>query len=108
MAITTLSTTDKSADDTAAGRPGRERMLREAREQFVAHGFAAVAMQEIADAVGVTKAALYYHFSDKEALFAEAFIAEMERLRASIATELATETSLGRQLEAVARFLLDT
>lgn len=104
----TLPTTDKPTDEATNGRPGRERMVRQARERFVAHGYAAVTMQEIADAVGVTKAALYYHFSDKEALFGEAFIEEMGRLRDGIAAELARETTLIRQLEAVARFLLDT
>lgn len=105
---TALPATDKTTDETGNGRPGRERMVREARELFVAHGYAAVTMQEIADAVGVTKAALYYHFSDKEALFGEAFLQEMERIRAGIAAELAKETTLVRQLEAVALFLLDT
>jgi AcrR family transcriptional regulator len=104
----TLSIADKAVDEATNGRPGRGRMVRQARELFVAHGYAAVTMQEIADAVGVTKAALYYHFSDKEALFGEAFIEEMERIRDGIAAEVEKETTLFRQLEAVAHFLLDT
>jgi AcrR family transcriptional regulator len=104
----TLSIADKAVDEATNGRPGRGRMVRQARELFVAHGYAAVTMQEIADAVGVTKAALYYHFSDKEALFGEAFIEEMERIRDGIAAEVEKETTLFRQLEAVALFLLDT
>jgi AcrR family transcriptional regulator len=83
-------------------------MLREARELFVAHGYADVTMQAIADAAGVTKAALYYHFNDKEALFAEAFTAELARVCDGIAAELVRESALAAQLEAVARFLLDT
>lgn len=47
----------------------RERILAEATALFLARGFADVAMQEIADAVGVTKAAMYYHFRSKEELF---------------------------------------
>jgi AcrR family transcriptional regulator len=101
-------TNRKTVDETASARPGRDRILAEARARFVAHGYAAMTMQEIADAVGVTKAALYYHFHDKEALFGEAFIAEMERVCAGIEAALATETGLTRQLAAVARFLLDT
>ena len=108
MVTSTLPTVERPTDEAGNGRPGRERMLREARELFVAHGYAAVTMQEIADAVGVTKAALYYHFSDKEALFGEAFIAEMERIRDGIAAELARQSTLVRQLEEVALFLLDT
>lgn len=49
----------------------RERIIAEAREQFLTRGFADVSMQQIADASGITKAALYYHFRNKEDLFAE-------------------------------------
>jgi AcrR family transcriptional regulator len=104
-----MPTTTAPADNPAARHlPGRERILQEARAQFVAHGYAGVTMQRIADAIGVTKAALYYHVSDKEALFGEAFIGEMERICAGIATALEPARPLERQLEAVARFLLDT
>jgi AcrR family transcriptional regulator len=65
-------------------------------------------MQRIADAIGVTKAALYYHVSDKEELFGEAFIGEMERVCAGIAAALEPGQPLETQLAAVARFLLDT
>jgi TetR/AcrR family transcriptional regulator of autoinduction and epiphytic fitness len=96
--------------ESPAGRTlsGRDRILQEARAQFVAHGFAGVTMQRIADAIGVTKAALYYHVSDKEELFGEAFIGEMERVCAGIAAALEPEQPLETQLAAVARFLLDT
>jgi AcrR family transcriptional regulator len=108
MTSAILQSTPNPIDETSNSRPGRKRMVLEARAQFVAHGYAAVTMQEIADAVGVTKAALYYHFNDKEALFAEAFTDEMERISAGIAAQLATESTLEQQLQAVARFLLDT
>lgn len=49
----------------------RERIIAEAGDQFLARGFADVSMQQIADACGITKAALYYHFRSKEDLFAE-------------------------------------
>jgi TetR/AcrR family transcriptional regulator, cholesterol catabolism regulator len=47
----------------------RELLIAEAIDRFLARGFADVSMQEIADAVGVTKAAMYYHFKSKEELF---------------------------------------
>ncbi|UNS99816.1 TetR family transcriptional regulator [Streptomyces tubbatahanensis] len=43
----------------------RERILREAERLFVERGYHATALQEVADRVGITKAALYYHFSSK-------------------------------------------
>jgi AcrR family transcriptional regulator len=47
----------------------RELLIAEAADRFQARGFADVSMQEIADAVVVTKAAMYYHFKSKEELF---------------------------------------
>ena len=49
----------------------RGRILETAATLFLERGFADTSMQQIADAVGVTKAALYYHFTNKEDLFAE-------------------------------------
>ena len=45
------------------------RILNEATPLFVARGYQGVSMREIGEAVGITKAALYYHFRDKEELF---------------------------------------
>ncbi|MCE2853367.1 MAG: TetR/AcrR family transcriptional regulator [Roseiflexaceae bacterium] len=46
----------------------RERILHEAATRFVASGYHAVSMREVAEAVNASKAAIYYHFTDKEAL----------------------------------------
>ncbi|MFI8849573.1 TetR family transcriptional regulator [Streptomyces sp. NPDC053499] len=43
----------------------RERILHEAERLFVERGYHATALQEVADRVGITKAALYYHFPSK-------------------------------------------
>jgi outer membrane protein TolC/AcrR family transcriptional regulator len=53
------------------GREGRRReeILRAARDEFTRFGYAGTSMRRIAEATGVTKAALYYHFPDKETLF---------------------------------------
>lgn len=47
----------------------RTRIHTEAARLFVASGYHGVSMREVAEAVGVTKPALYHHFVDKEALF---------------------------------------
>ena len=52
-----------------AARDVRAEILAEATGLFVAHGYHGISMRQIAEAVGVTKAALYYHFENKEALF---------------------------------------
>ncbi|MFI6387209.1 TetR family transcriptional regulator [Nonomuraea sp. NPDC050547] len=43
-----------------------QRILDAARDLFAARGYRATSMQAIADRVGITKAALYYHFDSKD------------------------------------------
>ncbi|MFI9561508.1 TetR family transcriptional regulator [Nonomuraea endophytica] len=45
-----------------------QRILAAARTLFAARGYRATSMQAIADQVGITKAALYYHFTSKDEL----------------------------------------
>jgi AcrR family transcriptional regulator len=60
------------ADRTGAGRGGRprgatrQRILDVALDLFNEHGYDKTSLREIADALGFTKAALYYHFERKE------------------------------------------
>jgi AcrR family transcriptional regulator len=44
----------------------RERILETALDLFIERGYDKTSLREIAERVGVTKAALYYHFSSKE------------------------------------------
>jgi AcrR family transcriptional regulator len=46
----------------------RSQILDQATRLFVTRGYSSISMREIAEACGVTKAALYYHFKDKEHL----------------------------------------
>lgn len=55
-------TVGSSAPDT------RRRILESAAEVFVEHGYAGASMRDIAEGLGITKAALYYHFTSKEDL----------------------------------------
>lgn len=52
-------------------RLGKQHLLEVAEQLFTEHGYQAVSIRDIAQASGVTNAALYYHFSSKEALFDE-------------------------------------
>jgi AcrR family transcriptional regulator len=59
----------------------REQILSTAKALFIQQGYHGLAMRQIAEALGVSKAALYYHFQDKEQLFLailEAYLDEME------------------------------
>src|SRR5512136_2220278 len=64
----------------------RERILEKATRLFVASGYAGISMREIAEAVGVSKAGLYYHFKDKEALFMAILNANLDHLGSLIQT----------------------
>lgn len=46
-----------------------QQILETAKKLFIRYGYHGLSMRQIAEAVGVSKAALYYHFQDKEQLF---------------------------------------
>jgi AcrR family transcriptional regulator len=46
----------------------REKILEKAAHLFVLRGYNGISMREIAEELGVSKAALYYHFKDKQDL----------------------------------------
>jgi AcrR family transcriptional regulator len=70
---------------SAAARPAspdvRSRVLAAALELFSEHGFDGTTIQQIADRLGVTKAALYYHFeSPKDEILAALIAPATEEL----------------------------
>lgn len=77
---------------------GKELILKSATHLFIRNGFNGVSMREIAEASQMTKAALYYHFKDKEDLISEIFfrfLAEMElEIRKIQAKELPTKQKI--------------
>lgn len=85
-----------------AANEGRDRVLRHARDLFAERGYDGVSMQQIAAATGMTKAALYYHFRDKEELFGHVMRREMDRIELVLGGVLAEEGSLREHLEGVA------
>ena len=86
---------------------GRERVLLEAQRLFVTRGFAEVSMQQIAEAAGMTKAALYYHFRHKEDLFLHVIERELSRLRSGLTDGISLQDATRDRLVFVAQFLLD-
>src|SRR5512133_1460915 len=58
----------------------RVRIMNQAANLFVTSGYAGISMREIAEAVGVSKAGLYYHFKDKEDLFIEILKDNLEEI----------------------------
>lgn len=67
----------------------RVEILSTAKKLFIQRGYRGLAMREIAEALGVTKPALYYYFKDKEKLFLailEGYLDETETALDHIAT----------------------
>jgi AcrR family transcriptional regulator len=82
----------------------RSQLLDAAARLFAARGYDAVSMRDIAKAVGVTQANLYYHFRDKadliQATLAQVFEASAERLEAWLSDHP------GNRLEAFVRWFI--
>ncbi len=74
----------------------RTQILEVARELFVTRGFAATTTRELADRLGFTKAALYYHFHTKDDLWAALAEPMLERMRALVDDTAVTDEPVAR------------
>lgn len=81
---------------TREGQSMRQEILTAARALFVQQGYRGLSMSMLARAVGVSKAALYYHFRDKEELFLAVLKELLDELEILI-NEVSAETSDSRQ-----------
>jgi AcrR family transcriptional regulator len=63
----------------------REEILARAAELFARNGFQGTSMNDVAEACGVSKAALYHYVRDKTQLLAEIAMAHVARLRTLVA-----------------------
>lgn len=84
------------------------RVFAAARQLFLNHGYAAVSMQQIADAVGIKKASLYYHFASKEDLYKAVIEAEVAGLLDGIAEAAAMQGPFPDLLEQIVRAALSS
>ncbi|WP_217183051.1 TetR/AcrR family transcriptional regulator [Streptomyces sp. AC495_CC817] len=78
-----------SAADAAATAA---RILDIATARFAEHGYAAASVDEIAQASGVTRGAVYHHYSSKPGLFAAVASAQQHRIADDIITATAEST----------------
>jgi AcrR family transcriptional regulator len=62
-----------------------DRILAAARTLFVERGYRATSMQAIADEVGITKAALYYHFAAKDDILRRLTLPLLDELERTLA-----------------------
>ena len=61
----------RHADGGREGAGGRAQILDAAAELFSGQGYGAATTRQIADAVGVRQASIYYHFSNKQEILSE-------------------------------------
>lgn len=78
----------------------RQRILEVALRRFAAAGYQATSVRELADDVGVTQPALYYHFGSKDGILAalvEPFLDDGERVIERLERRRATRAVLVRE-----------
>lgn len=79
--------------------------MEESFRKFSAAGYAAVSMQQIADAAQVNKATLYHHFRDKEALFYEVMRLRFGQSQENLARAVAAGTTIEERLVRFGEYL---
>ncbi|MCO6417393.1 TetR/AcrR family transcriptional regulator [Siccirubricoccus sp. KC 17139] len=85
------------------GRDTRRLIVERAAEQFALWGYAGASISDIAAAVGVSKPALYYHFSDKEEIYTEIVTSVLSQMRARAEAAVAAQPDAPAKLRAFMR-----
>ena len=84
----------------------RQQILSVAKRLFIQQGYHGLAMRQISEALGVTKAALYYHFKDKEELFMAILESYLDEMGATMDGILAAGGSRRAQVQMFVRSVL--
>ncbi len=84
----------------------QERLLDTAAQLFAKQGYAGVSMRDIARTVGITQAAIYHHFSNKDALYIAATAYLFEKHTLGISEQLATIADPAERLELLVSTML--
>ena len=84
------------------GQHTAEKILETAHHLFMARGYVGVSINEVVQTVGITKPSLYYHYADKEALYAAVAERALVAMGAELLAAIADETmGYEQQLTAV-------
>ncbi len=83
----------------------REQILEVALDLFTERGYGQTSLREIAERLGLTKAALYYHFSSKDEIFMALHRRLHESLDATVAVLEDEDMTLGGWLALFERFV---
>jgi AcrR family transcriptional regulator len=77
----------------------KAKLLTVARSVFLRYGYRRVSMSDIAEAAGISRAALYLVFKNKEAIFAGVFLQWVDETLVEIHGAMASATSPERKLQ---------
>lgn len=109
MAITSEPPTRdaiSSGGQDSPAEPVKARIIRCATELFARHGYHATGVQELGDAVGVGRGALYHHIKSKERLLYEISISLIQEMLASASAIVESDEAPDTKLRLLARQLL--
>jgi AcrR family transcriptional regulator len=91
---------------------GRQCILEQAQRLFLVHGYHGVSIRDIVQACGLSNAALYYHFGNKENLFVQVFKEYLARATRELQEAGAGQGSCRERLagmaDAYAGFILES
>jgi AcrR family transcriptional regulator len=90
----------------SAYSPAQTRIVNAALDLFAEHGVGGTSLQMIADAIGVTKAAVYHQYRTKDEIVLAAAEAELETLQA-VMDRAETEPSRRRARDALVSGIVD-
>ena len=85
----------------------KDKIIVSAKEIFHQKGFEGARMQEIADAYGINKALLHYHFQSKEKLFQAVLLGAVSQMFPTIMTLLNADKALDEKIANVVDVYLD-
>src|SRR5690349_22389150 len=101
MATDRAARTKAGASATVEDRPTQ--LIEIASRLFATHGYAGTSLRDIAEEAQITKAALYYHFPNKEALYQ---LIVIERLQTLVDRVTAAVAKAGNATDKVRTFML--
>jgi len=102
-ALPTSASTEPPSSRAARAAERRQAIIEAALDEFVARGFAATRLDDVAKRAGVAKGTIYLHFTDKEALFQELIRTALVPLISRLAAPPPAGGSVRAALEGFAR-----
>ncbi|MFO0844908.1 MAG: TetR/AcrR family transcriptional regulator [Gemmataceae bacterium] len=80
-----MQPSDVEKNASGAECPSRRRIVKAARARFLANGFRSVTMDDLAEALGMSKKTLYAHFASKQALLEAVLLDKFGEIEAEFA-----------------------